>query len=181
MGLSLVLLIHPVLPPVTLLLWNCLRLSPGEAPEGYPWGVEEGGGEEASQHVGGGGLRDPEAINGDRRVSLLSPVIFICTSFSLLITEIDPKCPVIGVLDITCSYKLLVVIGQSPGLSGWRKVNLITMTRRPHHPSISADLYCQTTSPGFLSAFCKKWNGFFYVHRVFLSYTWDRWLWNKLF
>ena len=32
---------------------------------------------------------------------------------------------------------LLLVIWQSPGLPGWRKVNLITVTHRPHNPSIS--------------------------------------------
>ena len=31
---------------------------------------------------------------------------------------------------------VVVVIWQSPGLPGWRKVNLITVTRRPHHPSM---------------------------------------------
>ena len=32
-----------------------------------------------------------------------------------------------------------------------------------------------TTSPGFLPALlCEKWSGFFYVHRVWLSYTQDR-------
>ena len=31
-----------------------------------------------------------------------------------------------------------------------------------------------TTSPGFLPALCKKWSGFFCVHRVLLSYTRDR-------
>ena len=63
---------------------------------------------------------------------------------------------------------------QSPGLPGWRKVNLITVTRRPLHPSIAASFYCLTTSPGFLPALCEKWSGFFYVHRVWLSYTRDR-------
>ena len=29
---------------------------------------------------------------------------------------------------------LLLMIWQSPGLPGWRKVNFITVTRRPHHP-----------------------------------------------
>ena len=54
------------------------------------------------------------------------------------------------------------------------KVNLITVTHRPHHPSIAAGLYCLTTSPGLLPALCEKWSGFFYVHRVLLSYTRDR-------
>ena len=66
------------------------------------------------------------------------------------------------------------MIWQSPGLPGWRKVNFITMTRRPHHPNIAAGLYCLATSPGFLPTLCEKWSGFFYVHRVFLSYTRDR-------
>ena len=39
----------------------------------------------------------------------------------------------------------LSVIWQSPGLPGWRKVNLITVTRRPHHPNIAAGLYCLAT------------------------------------
>ena len=65
-------------------------------------------------------------------------------------------------------------VWQSPGLPGWRKVNLITVTHRPHHPSIAAGLYCLTTSPGLLPALCEKWSGFFYVHRVLLSYTRDR-------
>ena len=69
---------------------------------------------------------------------------------------------------------LLLLIWQSPGLPGWRKVNLITVTRRPLHPSIAAGFYCLTTSPGFLPALCEKWSGFFYVHRVWLSYTRDR-------
>ena len=64
---------------------------------------------------------------------------------------------------------LLLMIWQSPGLPGWRKVILITVTHRPHHPSIAAGLYCLTTSPGFLPALCEKWSGFFYVHRVWLS------------
>ena len=29
------------------------------------------------------------------------------------------------------------MIWQSPGLPGWRKVNFITVTRRPHHPEYS--------------------------------------------
>ena len=68
------------------------------------------------------------------------------------------------------------MIWQSPGLPGWRKVNFITVTRRPHHPNIAASLCCLATSPGFLPTLCEKWSGFFYVHRVFLSYTRDRWL-----
>ena len=67
---------------------------------------------------------------------------------------------------------LLLMIWQSPGLPGWRKVNFITVTRRPHHPNIAA--CCLATSPGFLPTLCEKWSGFFYVHRVFLSYTRDR-------
>ena len=66
------------------------------------------------------------------------------------------------------------MIWQSPGLPGWRKVNFITVTRRPHHPNIAAGLYCLATSPEFLPTLCEKWSGFFYVHRVFLSYTRDR-------
>ena len=69
---------------------------------------------------------------------------------------------------------LLLMIWQSPGLPGWRKVNFITVTRRPHHPNIAAGLCCLATSPGFLPTLCEKWSGFFYVHRVFLSYTRDR-------
>ena len=69
---------------------------------------------------------------------------------------------------------LLIMIWQSPGLPGWRKVNFITVTRRPHHPNIAAGLCCLATSPGFLPTLCEKWSGFFYVHRVFLSYTRDR-------
>ena len=46
---------------------------------------------------------------------------------------------------------LLLLIWQSPGLPGWRKVNLITVTRRPLHPSIAAGLYCLTTSTGISS------------------------------
>ena len=69
---------------------------------------------------------------------------------------------------------LLLLIWQSPGLPGWRKVNLITVTRRPLHPNIAAGFYCLTTSPGFLPALCEKWSGFIYVHRVWLSYTRDR-------
>ena len=56
---------------------------------------------------------------------------------------------------------LLLLIWQSPGLPGWRKVNLITVTRRPHHPNIAAGLYCLATSPGFLPTLCEKWSGFF--------------------
>ena len=69
---------------------------------------------------------------------------------------------------------LLLMIWQSPGLPGWRKVNFITVTRRPHHPNIAAGFCCLATSPGFLPTLCEKWSGFFYVHRVFLSYTRDR-------
>ena len=69
---------------------------------------------------------------------------------------------------------LLFMIWQSPGLPGWRKVNFITVTSRPHHPNIAAGLYCLATSPGFLPTLCEKWSGFFYVHMVFLSYTRDR-------
>ena len=69
---------------------------------------------------------------------------------------------------------LLLMVWQSPGLPEWRKVNFITVTRRPHHPNIAAGLYCLATSPGFLPTLCEKWSGFFYVHRVFLSYTRDR-------
>ena len=68
----------------------------------------------------------------------------------------------------------LIFVQQGPGLPGWRKVNLITVTRRPLHPSIAAGFYCQTTSPGFLPTLCEKWSGFFYVHTVWLSYTRDR-------
>ena len=67
-----------------------------------------------------------------------------------------------------------IMIWQSPGLPGWRKVNFITVTRRPHHPKITAGLCCLATSPGFLPTLCEKWSGFFHVHRVFLSYTRDR-------
>ena len=66
------------------------------------------------------------------------------------------------------------MIWQSPGLPGWRKVNFITVTHRPHHPNIAAGLYCLATSPGFLPTLCEKWSGFFYMHRVFLSYTRDQ-------
>ena len=69
---------------------------------------------------------------------------------------------------------LLLMIWQSPGLPGWWKVNFITVTRRPLHPNIAAGLYYLDTSPGFLPTLCVKWSGFFYVHRVFLSYTRDR-------
>ena len=69
---------------------------------------------------------------------------------------------------------LLLMIWQSPGLPGWQKVNFITVTRRPHHPNIAAGLCCLATSPEFLPTLCEKWSGFFYVHRVFLSYTRDR-------
>ena len=68
------------------------------------------------------------------------------------------------------SLLLLLVIWQSPGLPGWRKVNLIIVTHRSHHASIAAGLYCLTTSPGLLPALCEKWSGFFYVHRVLFSY-----------
>ena len=71
------------------------------------------------------------------------------------------------------SLLLLLMIWQSPGLP-WRKVNFITVTRRPHRPNIAAGLCCLATSPGFLPTLCEKWSGFFYVHRVFLSYTRDR-------
>ena len=73
-----------------------------------------------------------------------------------------------------CQLVFVLMIWQSPGLPGWRKVNFITVTRRPHHPNIAAGLYCLATSPGFLPTLCEKWSGFFYVHRVFLSYTRDR-------
>ena len=66
------------------------------------------------------------------------------------------------------------MIWQSPGLPGWRKVNFIIVTRRPHHPNIAAGVNCLATSPGFLPTLCEKWSGFFYVYRVFLSYTRDR-------
>ena len=36
-------------------------------------------------------------------------------------------------------------------LPGWRKINFITVTHRPHHPSIAAGLYCLITSSGFLT------------------------------
>ena len=71
------------------------------------------------------------------------------------------------------SLFLLLMIWQSPGLPGWRKVNFINVTLRPHHTNIAAGLYCLATSPGFLPTLCEKWSGFFYVHRVFLSYTRD--------
>ena len=74
----------------------------------------------------------------------------------------------------TNTLLLLLMIWQSPGLPGWRKVSFITVTRRPHHPNITAGLYCLATSPGFIPALCEEWSGFFYVHRVFLSYTRDR-------
>ena len=54
------------------------------------------------------------------------------------------------------NYLLLLLIWQSPGLPGWRKDNLITVTRRPLHPSIAAGFYYLTTSPGFLPALCEK-------------------------
>ena len=63
---------------------------------------------------------------------------------------------------------LLLMIWQSPGLPGWRKVNFITVTRRPDHPNIAAGLYCVATSPGYLPTLCEKWSGF-YVHREILS------------
>ena len=66
------------------------------------------------------------------------------------------------------------MIWQSPRLPGWRKINFITVTLRPHHRNIAAGLYCLATSPGFLPTLCEKWSGFFYVHMVFLSYTRDR-------
>ena len=66
---------------------------------------------------------------------------------------------------------VFLLIWQKKGGPGWRKVNLITVTRRPLHPSIATGFYCLTTSPGFLPALCEKWSGFFYVHRVWLSYT----------
>ena len=56
---------------------------------------------------------------------------------------------------------LLLMIWQSPGLPGWRKVNFITVTRRPHHPNIAAGLYYLDTSPGFLPTLCVKWSGSF--------------------
>ena len=75
----------------------------------------------------------------------------------------------------TVSSSLIsLMIWQSPGLPGWRKVNFITVTRRPHHPNIAAGLCCLATSSGFLPTLCEKWSGFFYMHRVFLSYTRDR-------
>ena len=89
------------------------------------------------------------------------------TQVCVQISDINPKQPIALLL-------LLLLIWQSPGLPGWRKVNLITVTRRPLHPSIAAGFYCLTTSPGFLPALCEKWSGFFYVHRVWLSYTRDR-------
>ena len=76
--------------------------------------------------------------------------------------------------NMTIALLLLLLNWQSPGLPGWRNVNLITATRRPLHPSIAAGFYCLTTSPGFLPALCEKWSGFFYVHMVWLSYTRDR-------
>ena len=69
---------------------------------------------------------------------------------------------------------LLLMIWQPPGLPGWRKVNFIPVTCRPRHPNIAAGLYCLATLPGFLPTLCEKWSGFFYMHRVFLSYTRDR-------
>ena len=51
---------------------------------------------------------------------------------------------------------LLLLIWQSPGVPGWRKVNLITVARRLLHPSIAAGFYCLTTSPGFLPTLCEK-------------------------
>ena len=104
-------------------------------------------------------------------VNLLSlyPVIFCCKLlyFEKWNAEIKPN----------WNWKLLLLllmIWQSPGLPGWWKVNLITVTHRPHHPNITAGLYCLATSPGFLPTLCEEWSGFFYVHRVFLSYTRDR-------
>ena len=52
------------------------------------------------------------------------------------------ECPLFGVKNLLL---LLLLIWPSPGLPEWRKVNLITVTRRPHHPSIAAGLYCLTT------------------------------------
>ena len=82
-----------------------------------------------------------------------------CLKFFTLSSEIK--------LNLLWSSSLM--IWHSPGLPGWRKVNFITVTRRPRHPNIAAG-----TSPGFLPTLCEKWSGFFYVHRVFLSYTRDR-------
>ena len=76
---------------------------------------------------------------------------------------------------LICKDKLslFLLIWQSPGLAGLRKVDLIIVTRRPHHPSIAAGLYCLTTSPGFLPALYEKWSWFFYMNGVLLSYTRD--------
>ena len=62
---------------------------------------------------------------------------------------------VIFVIIVIIIIKILV-IWQSPGLLGWREVYLITVTRMPHHLGIAADLYCLTTSLGFLPALCEK-------------------------
>ena len=75
---------------------------------------------------------------------------------------------------LTSWSKIIIINDFGNLLPGWRKVNFITVTRRPHHPNIAAGLCCLATSPGFLATLCEKWSGFFYVHRAFLSYTRDR-------
>ena len=68
---------------------------------------------------------------------------------------------------------LLLMIWQSPGLPGWRKVNFITVTRRPHHPNIAAVCTVWPLHQDFSYSLREvKW--VLYVHRVFLSYTRDR-------
>ena len=82
----------------------------------------------------------------------------------------------IGIIMSLCWRKSRILLNISSDLAiswsaWWGKVNVITVTRRTHHPSIAAGLCCLATSPGLLPALCEKWSGFCHVHRVLHSYT----------
>ena len=49
-------------------------------------------------------------------------------------------------------------------------------TRGRHHTLVSVCLTVWPLHRDFSLLFYEKWSGFFYVHRVWLSYTRDRWL-----
>ena len=55
------------------------------------------------------------------------------------------------------------MVWQSPGLPGWRKINFITVTRKPHHPDIAASLYCHPMVAWDKSSL------FFLAHNTFIS------------
>ena len=64
-------------------------------------------------------------------------------------------------VDVVCRLHTVVY-----SLLGWTTRGSTSYTRFPY--------VWLTTSSGFLPALCDRWSGFFYVHRVWLSYTRDR-------